>query len=175
MRCSRVAAQIPLRGLDVERLGRQPQHQPMRAPVGKIQECIKVLLHPCGGITLEVTPFIVIDEARGRDGRAGRVFTQLTDVVLCEGSIEGQEFVVLILTHGAAPRRNRFPSRRAAFFCSRRRACSSIEGTTPGRSRPKRFWWRDSMKAGSGSFQGSWSALSSFPSFLGFMPSSRAI
>jgi hypothetical protein len=37
------------------------------------------------------------------------------------------------------------------------------------------FWARVSHNAGSGSFQGSWWWLSSLPSFLGFMPSSRAI
>src|SRR5271165_4375608 len=112
----------------------------MRAPVRKVEECIKVLLHPCGWVALEVAPFIVIDEACGRDGRAGRVFAQLTHFVLREGSVERLEFVVLILTHGTASRRNRFISRRAAFFCSSRRARSSIECTTSGRSLPKRFW-----------------------------------
>jgi len=52
---------------------------------------------------------------------------------------------------------------------------SSIDSTTSGRSLPKRLMYSSSMNAGSGSFQGSWWWLSSLPSFLGFMPSSRAI
>ncbi len=71
--------------------------------------------------------------------------------------------------------RSGFAAFRSAFCCWSCRARSSIETTTSGRSRPKRLKYRCSMNWGSGAFQGSCRWLSIDPSFLAFIPSSRAI
>ena len=64
---------------------------------------------------------------------------------------------------------------RSCFLFRRSVAISSIVLTTAGTRTPKRFSYSVAMKSGSGCFHGSCGWLSSFPSFCGLKPSSRAI
>ena len=56
----------------VDKPFRQPDHQPARSPVGEIEMQVEPALHEPLRIALEVAPFIVIGETRGRNPRPRR-------------------------------------------------------------------------------------------------------
>src|SRR5207249_926518 len=83
---------------------RQAQGESATAPVGGVDEGIEVAPHPIRGICLQVAPFVVIHEARSGDLGARGDRTQLRHLGASKRSVDGREFVVLVLTHEAVLR-----------------------------------------------------------------------
>src|SRR5215471_28608 len=95
--------------LGVEEAPGDAEHQPVRAPVGDIDEGIEVAVHQGRGVALEVAPVVRIGEARRRDLGPRGQGPQLTHLLLAEGAVDRAELVILIFAHGGTSGVSRKP------------------------------------------------------------------
>jgi len=63
----RIADEVRSQPFGVHATGRDPQHQTMRSPIGKVQVRVKVALNELRGVGPEVAPLVFVPEARGRN------------------------------------------------------------------------------------------------------------
>src|SRR3954453_4334418 len=87
------------RGGEAEHLGGQPEHQPMRPPVGQVEESVEVALNQAARIGLQFAPLVVVDKAGRRDQGACRDGTQVSLLVGGQRLIDRYELVVLVFAH----------------------------------------------------------------------------
>jgi hypothetical protein len=77
----------------------QAKHEYGRHPIGHIDMGVEIPLHQFFGVALETAPIILIGETHRRNCGPRRKRAQLSYLVLCQWSVDGEKFVILIFTH----------------------------------------------------------------------------
>src|SRR3954447_23280013 len=85
--------------VEAKHLGGQPEHQPMRPPVGQVEETVEVALNQAVRIGLQFAPLVVVDEAGRRDQGSCRDGAQVGLRVGGQRLIDRYELVVLVFAH----------------------------------------------------------------------------
>src|SRR3954466_12717681 len=87
------------RATSASRSTREAEHQPARAPVRQVEECVEVAFHQLLGAAAEIAVAVLIDEPGGGNIRAARQLPQFSALLVGERPVEREELVVLILAH----------------------------------------------------------------------------
>src|ERR1035438_4497944 len=101
--CGALANRVESRSFGAQPFIRQPQLENACTPVGNVKEHVEVLVHPYVCIALEVSPGIIIDEARRRNSGPCRVGAQFCHFLLAQWPVNSLELKLLALTHYGPP------------------------------------------------------------------------
>src|SRR5208283_1020491 len=86
-----------------EQPGWQTQHQPPGSPVRRVEKRVEILGHQCPRVTPEVAPLVGVDEPARAYPRSCGQCSQLSELAGVQGAVDGQELVVLVLSHRRPP------------------------------------------------------------------------
>src|SRR6266536_3068265 len=123
--------EVGLQRRDVHRGDGEPEHQPARPPVGEVQVQVEVAGQQLGGVSLQVTPMVLVPEPCRRDLGPRGDAAKLRQLPRGQRAVKRDELVGLVFAHTTPTSRLRIPA------TNRSPAVSATSSATSRRTRSR--------------------------------------